>query len=47
LDAGEQTSRNPHLPEGGHDFGTRPRNQPVDSWLERFGDWLRSQKLAN
>jgi hypothetical protein len=27
-------------------FGTRPRNQPVDSWLERFGDWLRSQKLS-
>lgn len=33
--------------QGGHGFGTRLRNQPVDTWLERFGDWLRSQKLAN
>jgi acetyl esterase/lipase len=33
--------------QGGHGFGTRPRNQPVDTWLDRFGEWLRSQKLAN
>ncbi len=33
--------------QGGHGFGTRPRNQPVDSWLDRFVEWLRSQKLAN
>jgi hypothetical protein len=32
--------------QGGHGFGTRPRNQPVDAWLDRFGEWLRSQKLA-
>jgi hypothetical protein len=33
--------------QGGHGFGTRPRNQPVDWWLDRFVEWLRSQKLAN
>jgi hypothetical protein len=33
--------------QGGHGFGTRPRHQPVDTWIERFGDWLRSLKLAN
>ncbi|MEO8076643.1 MAG: hypothetical protein ABI818_09965 [Acidobacteriota bacterium] len=33
--------------QGGHGFGTRSRNQPVDSWLDRFNEWLRSQKLAN
>ena len=33
--------------QGGHGFGTRPRNQPVDTWLERFADWLKSLKLAN
>ena len=33
--------------QGGHGFGTRLRNQPVDSWLDRFGEWLRSQKWAN
>ena len=32
--------------QGGHGFGTRPRNQPVDSWLDRYLEWLRSQKLA-
>jgi acetyl esterase/lipase len=33
--------------QGGHGFGTRTHNLPVDSWMDRFGDWLRSQKLAN
>jgi len=33
--------------EGGHGFGTRTHNLPVDTWLDRFADWLRSQKLAN
>jgi len=33
--------------QGGHGFGTRSRNQPVDTWLDRFADWLRSLKLAN
>jgi len=33
--------------QGGHGFGTRTHNLPVDTWIDRFGDWLRSQKLAN
>jgi len=30
---------------GGHGFGMPPHNQPTDNWIERFGDWLRYQKL--
>ena len=30
---------------GGHGFGMPKRNQPTDGWIERFGDWLRFQKL--
>lgn len=30
----------------GHGFGTHARNQSVDSWLERFGEWWASQNLA-
>lgn len=26
--------------EGGHGFGMTKKNLPVDSWIERFGDWL-------
>jgi dienelactone hydrolase len=26
-------------------FGMPRRNQPTDGWIERFGDWLRYQKL--
>jgi len=33
--------------QGGHGFGTWSRNQPVDTWLDRFADWLRSLKFAN
>jgi acetyl esterase/lipase len=33
--------------QGGHGFGMSTHNMPVDTWIERFGDWLRSQKLAN
>jgi acetyl esterase/lipase len=33
--------------QGGHGFGTRTHNLPVDTWIDRFGDWLRSQKFAN
>jgi hypothetical protein len=33
--------------QGRHGFGTRPRNQRLDTWLDRFGDWLRSLTLAN
>jgi acetyl esterase/lipase len=30
---------------GGHGFGMPPHGQPSDNWIERFGDWLRYQKL--
>jgi acetyl esterase/lipase len=26
--------------KGGHGFGMRKSNQPTDTWIERFGDWL-------
>lgn len=28
--------------KGGHGFGMRKQNMPVDSWIERLGDWLTS-----
>jgi len=30
---------------GGHGFGMPKHDQPTDGWIERFGDWLRYQKL--
>ena len=30
---------------GGHGFGMPKHNLPSDGWIERFGDWLRYQKL--
>ena len=30
---------------GGHGFGMLDRGLPTDRWIERFGDWLRYQKL--
>jgi acetyl esterase/lipase len=30
---------------GGHGFGMNQRGLPVDSWIERFRDWLDSQGL--
>lgn len=29
--------------KGGHGFGMRKQNLPVDTWYERFGDWLNFQ----
>jgi len=29
--------------KGGHGFGMRKQNLPVDSWFERFTDWLKMQ----
>jgi dienelactone hydrolase len=29
--------------KGGHGFGMRKQNLPVDTWYERFGDWLKFQ----
>ncbi|MGE0131758.1 MAG: alpha/beta hydrolase [Blastocatellales bacterium] len=30
---------------GGHGFGMTKRGLPVDSWVDRFGDWLQAQGL--
>ena len=30
---------------GGHGFGMPKHDRPTDGWIERFGDWLRYQKL--
>lgn len=29
--------------KGGHGFGMRKNNIPTDTWIERFGDWLKLQ----
>jgi len=35
-----------HLYEKGkHGFGTKKQNLPVDSWMDRFNDWLTMQGL--
>ena len=31
--------------KGGHGFGLTSRGWPVDSWIDRFGDWLQTQGL--
>ncbi|MBI3427481.1 MAG: alpha/beta hydrolase [Acidobacteria bacterium] len=31
--------------KGGHGFGLTNRGWPVDSWIDRFGDWLKTQGL--
>lgn len=31
--------------QGGHGFGMTKRGLPVDSWVERFGEWLRIKGL--
>ena len=31
--------------QGGHGFGMTKRGLPVDSWVERFGEWLAIQGL--
>jgi acetyl esterase/lipase len=30
---------------GGHGFGMRSQSLPSDTWIDRFGDWLRSRGL--
>ena len=32
---------------GGHGFGMRTQGLPSDTWIERFGDWLRVQGLLD
>jgi len=31
--------------QGGHGFGMTRRGLPVDSWIDRFGDWLQTEGL--
>ncbi len=31
--------------KGGHGYGMRKQNLPVDKWIERFGEWLEVQGL--
>ena len=31
---------------GGHGFGMRRRGLPVDTWIERFFEWMRSQEIV-
>jgi acetyl esterase/lipase len=31
--------------KGGHGFGMRKQNLPVDGWIESFSDWLEVQGL--
>lgn len=31
--------------QGGHGFGMRKQGLPVDSWIERFDEWLQAQGL--
>lgn len=32
--------------QGGHGFGMLRRGLPADSWIDRFGDWLKSRGLV-
>jgi acetyl esterase/lipase len=32
---------------GGHGFGMRAQSLPSDTWIDRFGDWLRSRGLLD
>ena len=42
----QKTSAELHLySKGGHGFGMRKQNLPSDNWIERFGEWLQTQRL--
>ena len=46
LEAGQSAEL--HMYEKGkHGFGTKKQNLPVDSWMERFFDWLYMHNLGN
>lgn len=44
LDAGQSVELHMYA-KGGHGFGTGKQNLPVDSWLQRFEEWLAFQGL--
>jgi len=33
--------------KGGHGFGMNKHNQPSDTWIDRFGDWLQTNGWLN
>jgi acetyl esterase/lipase len=33
--------------KGGHGFGMKKRNLPIDHWIDRFGEWLVFEGLLN
>ena len=33
--------------KGGHGFGMRKQNLPVDSWYELYGNWLKQHGFMN
>jgi hypothetical protein len=37
------SKRRPAKPYFSSGFGMKKQNLPVDSWIERFGDWLQVQ----
>jgi predicted peptidase len=42
----EKKSAELHLySKGGHGFGMRVQNLPSDKWIERFGEWLQTNRL--
>ena len=32
--------------KGKHGFGTKKQDLPVDSWMDRFFDWLQKQEIT-
>jgi len=46
LDAGQSVELHMYA-KGGHGFGTGKQNLPVDSWLQRFEEWMAFQGLLN
>ena len=46
LEAGKQAELHVYA-KGGHGFGMRKQNLPVDSWIERFDDWLQFNDYIN
>lgn len=46
LEAGQSVELHMYA-KGGHGFGTGKQNLPVDSWLQRFEEWMAFQGLLN
>lgn len=46
LEAGQSVELHLYA-KGGHGFGTGKQNLPVDSWVQRFEDWLKQQGFSN